>query len=170
MCVRYKLCEVYLYIESELQTTCGIYRKRCTIYTVCVRYKRHHFGFWDWDRMAWAPWVHPRPKWYQMIAIRDLPRLESSDGPAVRLIYTRNATKPLLFCPQICHFMRLALLNWGARRPFLYDFFLSLQGQERRQRIRGVYLLQKKLKIFRSCQFLLKRSDRNVHIVCAQDK
>ena len=63
-----------------------------------------------------------------MIAIRDLPRLESSDGPTVRLIYTRNATKPLLFCPQICHFMRLALLNWGARRAFFVRLLSFIAG------------------------------------------
>ena len=45
-------------------------------------------------------------KWLPLAA---LPR-ESSDR--ARLIYTRNATKPLLFCSQICHFMRLALQKW----------------------------------------------------------
>ena len=92
---------------------------QCNVKLLRSRYKRHNFGFSDWDRMAWAPELRARPKWYQMIAIRAPPR-ESSDR--ARLIYTRNASEPLLFCSQICHFMRLALQNW-ARRTFSFTFF-----------------------------------------------
>ena len=82
------------------------------------RYKRHNFC--DWDRMAWAPELQPRPKWFQMIAIsRQRAQTESA-----AYLYTKcYETIPIL--PQICHFMRLALLNWGAQKlcPFSNTFF-----------------------------------------------
>ena len=51
------------------------------------RYKRHNFGFWDWDRMAWAPELQPRPKWYQMIAIRPLCLERAQTESAVRGLF-----------------------------------------------------------------------------------
>ena len=69
-------------------------------------------------------------KWLPLAA---LPRESSDRVGSARLIYTRNATKPLLFCSQICHFMRLALQNWGGTKNFLSIFihFLSLQSWEK---------------------------------------
>ena len=51
------------------------------------RYKRHNFGFWDWDRMAWAPELQPRPKWYQMIAISPLCLERAQTESAVRGLF-----------------------------------------------------------------------------------
>ena len=88
------------------------------------RYKRHNFC--DWDRMAWAPELQPRPKWFQMIAIsRQRAQTESA-----AYLYTKcYETIPIL--PQICHFMRLALLNWGAQKTLsIFKHFLSFQAEK----------------------------------------
>ena len=58
-----------------------------------------------------------------MIAIRALPRESSqTELGSARLIYTRNATKPLLFSSQICHFMRLALQNYAHKKLCIFSF------------------------------------------------
>ena len=148
--------------RSELQTTCGIYRKRCTIYVVCVRYKRHNFGFWDWDRMAWAPELRNDTKWLPLPGAASGELRQSS--PAY--LYTK-CYEALAILPSNMSFHAPCTTKLGRTLTIFVRLLFSLQGQEMRQRIRGVYLLQKKLKIFWSCQFLLKRNDKNVHILFA---
>ena len=107
-------CYILLYIAILLYCYIAMWSKQ----RWPPRYKRHNFC--DWDRMAWAPELQPRPKWFQMIAIsRQRAQTESA-----AYLYTKcYETIPIL--PQICHFMRLALLNWGAQKlcPFSNTFF-----------------------------------------------